>query len=247
MLLSRIAIYSFTLTLFIMKKFPVLFFLLTILVSCSNDVTEKQQEYAGTISSNDVVASTTNMTSTLLGTVQGVPYFYQYSNAINPAGSCQNTSMAMVLRYYAMQEGKSDAVISQITPDYISSRYGTSQAQTVAGFQTVFNELASSLGLAVRDTGTEIMPLATYVSVSGNGKPNVVHGYFTAYGHVMVVLGYDGVNYICNDPAGKWSQKYKSGGYSGQNSTEGIGIKYAKAAFERAISPDKKVWVHIFN
>jgi hypothetical protein len=51
--------------------------------------------------------------------VSGVPYFYQYSNSINPGGSCQNTSIAMLLKYYGA---------ANLTPDGISSQYGTSQA-----------------------------------------------------------------------------------------------------------------------
>jgi hypothetical protein len=82
--------------------------------------------------------------------------------------------------------------------------------------------------------------------MAASGKPYVVHGYFTPPGHIMVVLGFDGTYYYCNDPAGKWNQLYAGSGYSGVNTTEGIGIKYRKDAFEQAISPDGKVWVHDF-
>ena len=49
------------------------------------------------------------------GYIEGVPYFHQFSNRINPSGSCQNTCVAMVLKYY----GAAD-----ITPDMISSKWG---------------------------------------------------------------------------------------------------------------------------
>jgi uncharacterized protein YvpB len=68
----------------------------------------------------------------------------------------------------------------------------------------------------------------------------------TPPGHVVVVLGYDGSHYYCNDPAGKWNQIYQGSGYSGVNATEGIAIKYTKAAFEAAVSPDGLVWLHEF-
>ena len=59
--------------------------------------------------------------------VPGVQYFYQYSNSINPGGSCQNTSVAMCIKFYG---GTAE------TPDAISGIFGTSQAQTVNGLQT---------------------------------------------------------------------------------------------------------------
>ena len=180
--------------------------------------------------------------------VKDVPYFYQYNNTNNPSGSCQNTCVAMVLRYFAIQEGKDVAISNAITPDAISTAWGTKKAQSVAGLEAVFNKEAETKGLVVRDKGSETMPLADFVTtVKGSKTPFIVHGYFTAYGHIMVVLGFDGVDYICNDPAGKWSQQYQKGGYSSNNDSEGKTIKYAKQAFEAAISPDGMVWVHSFK
>jgi uncharacterized protein YvpB len=205
-------------------------------------LTLKGKNSAGTVIATatytfNVIASAAYLTD--------VPYFYQYSNSINPGGSCQNTTIAMVLKYYAIKAGKTNA--NSITPDYISNYWGTSQAQTVSGYQSVFNSEAATLGLAVRDAGSTTMALANFRAAAASGKPVVVHGYFTSYGHVMTVIGYDGTYYYCNDPAGKWNQTYAGGGYSTTNATEGKGIKYAKAAFESAISPDGTVWAHIFN
>jgi len=63
----------------------------------------------------------------------------------------------------------------------------------------------------------------------------------------MVILGYTGTEYICNDPAGEWSQQYQYGGYSGTNATEGIQIHYGATAFEDAIGPDGTIWYHYMN
>jgi hypothetical protein len=177
--------------------------------------------------------------------VKDMPYFYQYDNAQNPSGSCQNTCVAMVLKYFAQQEGKPNA--SDITPDAISKAWGTSKAQSVAGMEDLFNKEAAARGLSVREKGTETTPLADFREAAKLAKPIIVHGYFTNYGHIMVVLGFDGTFYTCNDPAGKWSQQYKNGGYNTKNNTEGIYIKYSKKAFEDAISPDGMVWMHVFK
>ena len=179
--------------------------------------------------------------------ITNVPYFYQYSNTKNPSGSCQNTSVAMVMKYFAAKEGL-QTVADGVTPDAISTIWGTSKAQSVAGMEELFNKEAAARGIKARDVGSETMPLADFVNnAKVMKKPFIVHGYFTNYGHIMVVLGFDGTNYICNDPAGKWSQQYKKGGYSTTNDTEGVAIKYSKAAFEAAISPDGMVWVHTFK
>jgi uncharacterized protein YvpB len=174
-----------------------------------------------------------------------VPYFYQYENKNNPSGSCQNTCVAMILKYYAQKEGK-NTIANDITPDVISTKWGTKKAQSVTGMEDLFNKEAESLGLNVREKGTEKATLAEFQKIVTAGKPIVVHGYFTSFGHILVVLGFDGTHYICNDPAGKWSQKYKNGGYNTTNNSEGVAIKYAKTAFEEALSPDGLVWMHTY-
>lgn len=177
-----------------------------------------------------------SVTATAAPYVQGVPYFYQYSNGYNPSGSCQNTSLAMMLKYYGLNT----------TPDNLSNTYGTNLGQTVSGLQQIFNEKAAAAGLSFRDRGTTTGSVTRMRQLLAAGTPVIVHGYFTNFGHVMVVLGYDGTYYYCNDPAGRWSQQYKYGGYSQTNATEGIAVRYDKAAFEAAVSPDGYVWLHEF-
>jgi uncharacterized protein YvpB len=179
--------------------------------------------------------------------VKEVPYYYQYNNTLEPAATCQNTCIAMVLKYFATKEGKTSNVVASITPDAITKKYGHKKAQTVAGLQEVFNQEAGTIGIQVRGTGSTTMSLDAFKAKAANASPLIVHGYFTDFGHILVVLGYDGTHYICNDPAGKWSQKYKFGGYSGNNDTEGLAVKYEKEVFEKAISPDGMVWVHTYK
>ncbi len=166
-----------------------------------------------------------------------VPYYYQYANSINPGGSCQNTSLAMILKHYGA---------SSVTPDSISGTWGTSQAQTVSGFQSVFNSEAAHYGLAVRDAGTQSATVTDLRNILATGTPVVVHGYFTSYGHVIVLVGFDGIRYTANDPAGAWNEVYQGGGYSGWNPTAGQYITYSAASLEAAVAPDGFVWMHEF-
>jgi hypothetical protein len=165
------------------------------------------------------------------------PYFYQYNNSLSPASSCQNTAMAMVIKYYG---GTSE------TPDQITEHYNIKPQQDVSGWESTFNSEASYFGLNVRDNGSETYTVQDMRDELAKNKPVVVHGYFTEGGHVMVVLGFDGSHYYVHDPAGEWSEQYGYGGYSGNNPTIGKYIKYSKDAFENAISPDGYVWMHKF-
>lgn len=177
-------------------------------------------------------------------TINNVPYFYQYSNSVNPDGSCQNTSMAMILKYYGY---------TSVTPDVLSNDWGTSKAQTVPGFEEMFNSVASSKGISVRDNGSVSGTIAQLQASLDEGRPVVVHAYFTSYGHVIVVLGYDADYYYVNDPAGTWNTTVCGGGYSGDGATAGKYAKYQRAAFEKLITSsscstqDGKVWLHLFS
>lgn len=208
----------------------------------------RQLQLRGFNSVGTQVATNTYTITVLANTpyVTGVPYFYQYSNSIAPSGSCQNTTIAMMMKYFAIKEGKPSTVINAITPDDISSYWGTTKAQTVPGYEDLFNREAAFRGIAARDRGSATATFTKVRDLLAQGKPVVVHGYMTPPGHVVVVLGYDGTYYYCNDPAGKWNQQYQGSGYSGINATEGIAIKYSKAAFEQAVSPDGLVWLHEF-
>ncbi len=168
-----------------------------------------------------------------------VPYFYQYANSYHPSASCQNTSIAMVLKWAGWSG----------TPDDITARFGKDLAQSPAGLAQVFNTLADEAGLDVRITPNTSGSLEGLRSLLAAGKPTIVHGYFTGYGHVMVATGYDGSGYTANDPAGKWAQSFKGGYPYGWSTSVGRGIRYGKGAFEQAVSTSNgssylPLWYH---
>jgi hypothetical protein len=53
--------------------------------------------------------------------------------------------------------------------------------------------------------------------------------------------------YLAYDPAGRWSQRFKFGGYSQTNATEGRAVRYRAAAVDQAIGFDGRVWLHRFR
>lgn len=155
-----------------------------------------------------------------------VPYFYQYDNRYSPGSSCQNTSMAMLLQHYNID----------ITPDEITLRYGKDYAQSPAGLADLSNRYFQEAGVARRLVPTTTGSLAGLKAALDRGHPVIVHGYFTSYGHVLVITGYDANGYYVNDPAGRWNESFK-GGYTGyQDRNVGRGIYYSRRAFESAIA-----------
>lgn len=173
-----------------------------------------------------------------------VPYWSQLSNAVDPYGTCSDTSMAMITDYFGLTNPAALPGGYTRTPDYLINRFG--KRQTVASLADIFNTLAVEKGSALRDKGTTIGTFAQLRERASQGKPTIIHGWFTSAGHIMVVTGYDGVNYTVNDPYGKWL--LVSGSYD--TSISGKGQKYPKAAFENIINDNgmgNDLWLHMFE
>jgi hypothetical protein len=156
-----------------------------------------------------------------------LPYFAQINNSLNPYGTCQNTCLAMVLRYYGWKG----------VPDDITRVWGSKIAQTPEGGARVFNAYAQNLGLAIEARGLRI-PYAQFRTLLAKGHPMIVHGYFTA-GHVLIANSCNDTTYDCHDPAGRWNQ-IPRGSYDYKVS--GRNQKYRVKPFDEAISPDGNVW-----
>ncbi len=172
-------------------------------------------------------------------TPASVPYSYQYANSLSPSATCQNTSIAMVLKWLGWSG----------TPDTITSRFGKNLAQSPAGLAQVFNTLASEAGMDARLTPHMDGSLAGFNDLLAAGKPTIVHGYMTGYGHVVVALGRAGSDYVVNDPAGRWAERFKGGYPYGWNSSIGRATRYAREPFETAIATSNGVtylplWYH---
>lgn len=152
--------------------------------------------------------------------IRDVPYYHQYFNSINPSGSCQNTTIAITLGLYGVD----------IHPDELSREYGTEKAQTVTGWEEIFNTQARRFGLAVRDSSRDDASIGEVQRRLDRGLPVPVHGAFTASGHLVVLLGYDEDWYYVHDPAGDWSRNYQL-----DTPTAGRYARYPRAALERTI------------
>ena len=153
-----------------------------------------------------------------------VPYFFQYSNMLHPGSSCQNTSVAMVLSHLGWQG----------VPDDITSSWGKDYAQSPHNLSNMFNTIAIAEDLSGRLVTNTNGSLDEFRNLAATGSVLIVHGYFTGYGHVLVVTDYDGTHYTANDPAGVWRGTFK-GGYERSGATDGNSVRYNKDSFEAAI------------
>jgi len=171
--------------------------------------------------------------------VPDVPYFYQYANDLYPGSTCQNTSVAMLLAWYGWGG----------EPDDITALWGKAYAQDPVGLAEVFNSYAAQMGIPQRLLAHTDGTVADVRALLAQGRPVIVHGYFTAYGHVLVTLAYDGSAYIVNDPAGRWSEQFQGGYPFADDPNVGHAIAYEASPFEAAIATSDgqsflPVWYH---
>lgn len=168
--------------------------------------------------------------------IENVPYFNQNCNATAPGSTCQITCMAMVLKAYGAVN---------VTPDDINSRRGYTNAMSVSGWMSDFNAEAEHFGLSVRSTGYTTASVSELRQALAENKPVTVHGYFTGSGHLIVITGYNGSEYIANDPYGTWNEVYQ-GSYSNVycGSEAGREVHYSADAVDAAIDIGG-IWMHI--
>lgn len=164
-----------------------------------------------------------------------MPYYNQYDNKNYPYATCQNTSIAMVLSHFQYD----------IHPDDIFGRWGKDMAQSPSGLNYIYRHYASTSTI---NTYINAAP-EDLRSALQQGYVAIVHGYFTSYGHVLVVTGYDGQYYYVNDPAGRWSGCFKCG--YGTGDYDGV-TKYPKQAFENAVFTSNgnsylPGWIHLIK
>ena len=173
--------------------------------------------------------------------IKTLPYFNQYYNEFYGWATCQNTSIAMVLSFY-----EKSYYNENIYPDSIYKQWGKDYAQSPSGLNAVYSSYAHNSRIT---TYTNASP-EDLISALQAGYIAIVHGYFTNYGHVLVVRGYESGRYYVNDPAGKWAECFKCG-YNSTNDLNGV-TSYSKSSFETAVFTSNGTsylpgWIHLIS
>ncbi|HEY9835500.1 MAG TPA: C39 family peptidase [Vampirovibrionales bacterium] len=161
-----------------------------------------------------------------------VPYFPQRDNWFNPSGSCNVTSIAMCLRYLGVGGHGEYPQLEDELYNYCLKK-GLSRHSP------------SDLAIVVQDYGCDD-DFTSWGTVERcqkhlrNGNPCVVHGYFTAFGHIVVLVGYDDKGFLVHDPWGEWT----AGGYQHKR---GAFLHYSYDLIRRTCAADGEFWVHYIS
>lgn len=161
-----------------------------------------------------------------------VPFKSQLDNEFNPTGTCNVTSIAMSLAYFGVQPQGVDQLEDELF-QYMQ-RQGLSRHSP------------ADLARVVRDYGKkdDFTVWGTFERCRDHlaaGNPCVIHGYFTSFGHIIVLVGYDDKGFIVHDPYGEWF----SSGY--RTDLSGEFLHYSYGLIQRTCIPDGQFWVHYIS
>jgi hypothetical protein len=168
-----------------------------------------------------------------------VPYKSQRDNYNNPDGACNVTSLAMCLEFLSIPRrsstGQFEDELYEYALDHSLSRhspYDLAKIVKAYGAKDLFDSKSSVK--AVKDW------LAA-------GNPVVTHGYFTASGHIVVLVGYDVTGFIVNDPYGEWYASGYDRNDPSVNDTKGKFKHYSYPLIESTCASDNEFWVHFIS
>lgn len=168
-----------------------------------------------------------------------VPYLPQNDNIYNPTGSCNVTSIAMCLLYLKVSP-RTD--ITQLEDELYSTMIERGLSR----------HSPNDLAIIVRDYGLRdrFVTNATIEEVQQHlesGYPAVTHGYFTAFGHIITIVGYDENGFIVHDPYGEWfSDGYLRNDFN-RKDDKGKYLHYSYNLIRKTCMPDGEFWVHFIS
>lgn len=152
-----------------------------------------------------------------------VPYFSQRDNKFQPSGTCNVTSLAMVMTYRGWKPSTNqqpeDFLFEKLnTPEarsYFEKNFAWAKKQgyNARNVHGMLTWLAKSQGLSA---SLSLERFDTIKSSLRTDVPLITTGLFTGSGHIVVLCGLTNRgDYIVNDPWGDWTTGYsnKSGQY----------------------------------
>ena len=176
-----------------------------------------------------------------------VPYLSQVDNTQNPYGSCNVTSIAMSMKFLGITNELDDTM----------KHYGKKQIEDNLYLYALdmgySRHSPYDLAQITMDMGYEdnFNPYAKWVQVKewiNKGLPCVVHGYFTSFGHIITIIGYNEKTnqWIVHDPYGE----YYASGYDindSCNPSKGKNQKYSYGMMKELCGPDGDLWIHFIG
>lgn len=163
-----------------------------------------------------------------------VPYKSQLDNEENPTGSCNVTSIAMCLDYLGARRRTNDGQFEDELYRYCENN-GLSRhsPQDLAYLVQIYG---------CRDTFRADATIEQVKEWLSDGNPVVIHGYFTDFGHIVCLAGYDAKSFLVHDPYGEWTAYgYKKGGDRGKYQN------YSYDMIRQLCIPDGNFWAHFIS
>ena len=172
-----------------------------------------------------------------------VPYRSQTDNAINPYGSCNVTSLAMGMLYYGIAETNQqlEDEIYQYCEAYGYSRHSPYD------LACVFESFSKKAGKPCFDNFSVWGTREKIKAHIDTGHPVITHGYWTNFGHILVILGYTDRGFIVHDPYGEWyASRYDINSPSKPN--KGMARVYSYQMMEdKCLDSANTWWVHYLS
>jgi len=124
-----------------------------------------------------------------------VPYLDQLDNSDHPYGTCNVTSLAMVLSYFRVPPRNPTIRFPDELDRYCSDKnLDRHEPDALA-------QVAQAYGCDDRFSKTASFEQVKEWLIQGN--PAIVHGYFTPGGHIICLIGYNETGFVVNDPYGE--------------------------------------------
>jgi hypothetical protein len=163
-------------------------------------------------------------------------YLSQRNNDFNPDGACNVTSIAMCLKYLGINRKTSVGQFEDELYDYCESKglsrhdpYDLQRLAEAYGAQDEFRESAT------------LNQIKSHLAI---GNPVVIHGYFTDFGHIVAVNGYNDDGLYVHDPYGEWFLSgYKLNNPYGGEGGPGENIFYSNELITQTCDHDG-IWAH---
>jgi GH24 family phage-related lysozyme (muramidase)/uncharacterized protein YvpB len=168
-----------------------------------------------------------------------VPYLSQRDNSENPNGACNVTCFAMMMGYFGISDRTN-------APQLEDELYRYMEANGLSRHNPIdLRNMARDYGLIDDfESKATIERVKKHLS---SGRPVVIHGYFTSFGHIIAVIGYDEKGFIVHDPYGEWaSSGYRRNDPNGNNA-KGKQLHYSYGLIERTCLTDNQFWVHFVD
>lgn len=162
-----------------------------------------------------------------------IPYKSQLDNSKNPTGACNVTCLAMCLDFLRVpRRQKTGQYEDELYQYAIDKGYSRHDPRDLA-------QIVKDYG--AKDRFTNRATLQQVRDWIDSGNPCITHGYFTDFGHIIVITGYDANGLFVHDPYGEWFPT----GYD--TTVPGKNLHYSHDLIRRTCMHDGDFWVHFIN